>query len=421
MKLLTQSTIYLILTSLVVFLVSGILVLFLMQNLIRSEIDDDLIDAKWEFIWELERAKGFESIEINGDDVKIGRKLSPQETFTPVFKDTSIIFFGEDEGEPFRALLFAASHQNDTRIVTLYHSFVETEDLATAILISLLSIFFIMIAAIAALNFYGMRHIWKPFKAILNHIKIFDFRQTGKFNSTETTINEFKELNRALALMTEKLKKDYLSVKEFSENASHEMQTPLAIIQSKLELLFQKEDLGEENIKAINSAYQATIRLSKLHSELNLLTRIENHEFKNFETINLKDLLGNQIENFADIFQHKNIDLRFDLTENPEIQGNYYLLETLSSNLFSNAIKHNLAVDGKIIIQLSTKYFTISNPGQKTNIAPSNLFERFKKGQSASSTSTGLGLAIAKQICVYHNFEISYNYKQNLHTFIVKF
>ena len=220
--------------------------------------------------------------------------------------------------------------------------------------------------------------------------------------------------------MTTKLTSDYLSLKEFSENASHEMQTPLAIIQSKLELLFQKQDIGEENLKAVNSAYQAVNRLSKLHHELNLLTRIENQEYRDLESIDLKSFLENQIENFSDILELKNIELNRSIVSDLKVNANTYLLEILFSNLFSNAIKHNLAKAGKINIELKEKTFTISNTGMEPEYALDSLFERFKKGKPGAE-STGLGLALVKQICSVHGFNISYSFHNKLHILKLEF
>ena len=197
------------------------------------------------------------------------------------------------------------------------------------------------------------------------------------------------------------------------------MQTPLAIIQSKLELLFQKDDIGDDNLKAVNSAYQAANRLSKLHHELNLLTRIENHEYKDLEEIDLKTHIENHIENFSDILEIKEIQLKKSIESSYKLSVNTYLLEILISNLFNNAIKHNFEKDGKINIELKDNIFTISNTGPEPDQTPEKLFERFKKGKPGTD-STGLGLALAKQICSFYNFNISYTFQNKLHILIVE-
>jgi len=420
MKLLTKSTIYLIITSFVVFLISGVTVYFLMQGIISEEVDEKLADKKWEFNWELKDVKGFNNFVLPKDStIEISPILKGKDLSVPLYGDTLIYNFLEDELLPHRYIRFSASYKNETRHVTIYRSLIETDDLIEGIIVSLLIVFLIMIVAISLLNAFGMSHVWKPFKNILEQIKIFDFRKNKEFTHVTTNIAEFVELNNELTKMTSKLTQDYLSLKEFSENASHEMQTPLAIIQSKLELLFQKEGIGDENLKAVNSAYQAANRLSRLHHELNLLTRIENHEYKDLEEIDLKTHIENHIENFSDILEIKNIELTTSLESSYKLNANAYLLEILISNLFNNAIKHNLAKDGKINIELKNNIFTISNTGNEPDQAPVKLFERFKKGKPGAD-STGLGLALAKQICAFNNFKISYTYHNKLHILTVE-
>ena len=219
--------------------------------------------------------------------------------------------------------------------------------------------------------------------------------------------------------MTKKLTEDYFTLKEFSENASHEMQTPLAIIQAKLELLFQHNGMNDETLAALNTVYQAVNRLSRLHRELNLLTRIENKEFIEQQSLCFKSLLENQLDNFNDIIEMKKLKLKTNIQSDYSFNGNKYLMETMISNLLSNAIKHNIS-NGRISVNLSKNSFTISNSGDKPEIPTGTLFKRFRKGKQ-SAESSGLGLSIVSQICIIHEFKIHYNYKDNEHILIIKF
>lgn len=420
MKLLTKSTIYFILTTIIVFLISGVTVYFLMQNFIRSEIDESLLDKKSEFFAELREIKSFSNFVLSKDSTLIiGQPLNIKANSLPVFGDTLLNDVVENELTPHRYIKFLATINNESRYVTIYQSLIESEDIVEGIFFSLLIVFLIMILAISVLNIFGMRHVWQPFRKTLEQIKVFDFSKNKTFESVPSDITEFAELNAELKKMTTKLSQDYLSLKEFSENASHEMQTPLAIIQSKLELLFQKQ-IGDENLKVVSSAYQAANRLSKLHQELNLLTRIENQEYKDLQEIDIKLMIEKQIENFRDILELKSIKLNTSVHSTHKVKANEYLLGILFSNLFSNAIKHNLSENGTISIEFKEKTLTISNTGQEPENALESLFERFKKGQPGSE-STGLGLALAKQICSVHNFGISYSYQDGMHNLKIEF
>ncbi|KAA3614884.1 MAG: sensor histidine kinase [Calditrichaeota bacterium] len=414
MKLLTKSSLYFVVTSIVVFILSGVTIYFMLQSIILEEIDDLLTEQKEDVLWELHQLKGFENITIPKDSLVVIEPLKKPGTVKTVFKDTLLLNLDEYELEPFRYIRFKATYKGDARLVTIYKSMIESDDLIEGIIYSLFIIIVFTLFAIIILNYFGMRGLWQPFHNILAQIKSFDFKKSGGFETVETETSEFKDLNKELVEMTNKLTRDYFALKEFSENASHEMQTPLAIIQSKLELIFQQKDINEENLKSLNSAYKAANRLSRLHSELNLLTRIENQEFKKDETLSLKKIILEQVENFEDIISLKGIKLQTSYNADPQIAGNAYLLETLLSNLFSNAIKHNTN-DGKISLVLNKNSFEISNSGPEPAMPTEILFERFRKGKPGQD-STGLGLALAKQICSVHEFEINYIYLNKLHT-----
>ncbi len=406
MKLLTKSTLYFLTTSLIVFLIGGISVYFLLQAIIKEEVDESLEDRQSALLWELDKPGGFANIVLPSDSsIKIHSSNSALSE--PVFKDTTLYDDIENENLPYRYVKFSAVINEQQKVVTIFQPLIDEDDLVEAIIYSLSVVFAIVLIAITAMNFFGMQHLWGPFKEILEQIKFFDFREKNTIKRISTDITEFIELNNELSKMSEKLTKDYMSLKEFSENASHEMQTPLAIIQSKLELLFQKTDISDENVKALNSAYQAVNRLSRLHHDLNLLTRIENQEYKNFEIIKLEDFLQNQVNNFTEIAELKNLQIESNIKSQIEIETNRYLLETLFSNLLSNAINHN-SKNGAIRIELQEKILTISNDGDEPDIAPESFFERFKKAKP--SKGSGLGLAIVKNICDFLKFDISYTY-----------
>ena len=419
MKLLTKSSNYFIITSLIIFLLSGVTIYFMLQILIFDAVDELLINKKEDMLWELQQSEGFDNFILPKDSSLIITSAHKKKINQPVFNDTLILNLKEHEFEPYRYIRFQKTFKGETRLVTIYQSMIESDDLIEAIIYSLFIIFIITLFAIIILNYYGMRSLWLPFHKILLQIKMFDFKKSAGFESVQTNTTEFKDLNNELVDMTNKLTRDYFAVKEFSENASHEMQTPLAIIQSKLELVFQQKGINEENLKSLNSAYKATNRLSRLHNDLNLLTRIENQEFKKGEGVSLKTIIEEQVENFSDIIEMKNLKLRVDYQAEPRINANSYLLEILLSNLFSNAVKHNVP-QGYITILLTPDSFEISNPGPEPGVHTETLFERFRKGKPTQG-STGLGLALVKQICTVHGFKISYIFADKLHTLKLEF
>ncbi len=219
--------------------------------------------------------------------------------------------------------------------------------------------------------------------------------------------------------MTERIKKDYSNIKEYTENASHELQTPLAIINSKMELLLQSQNFDEKQLKAIADAYEASNRLSKLNKTLLLLAKIENRQFPESKTVNPIQLIKNQIETLEDLIVSKKIKITIESEIDINLQMNPYLGEILFSNLIKNAIRHNQN-GGNLLIVTSKNQICISNTGSELKIDKNKLFERFHK-QSTSPESLGLGLAIVDKICEIYNFKINYYFENNMHNFVIKF
>ena len=420
MKLLTKANIYFSSTALLVLILSGIIVFFMLQYIIRDEIDERLLDQKNKLTRAIQRGNNPISLfAVMDSSIQISLPVNPEVDTATVLADTS--FFNDLEREiiPYRLIRFPVKLNGELRFVTIFQSLIDREELIEAIFYSFFVVLIIMISSIIIADILGMRHLWKPFRQILNQIRLFDFHKNKSFDMVETNISEFKELNKELNWMTDKLTADYFAIKEFSENASHEMQTPLAIILSKLELLLQRKDFNEESIQALMSAHKAAVRLSRLHNNLNLLSRIENKEFTEMQSVSFETLINDQVENINDLIILKNLTLESNLNGNPLITGNVFLLEIMLSNLLMNAIKHNIK-GGNIRINLSDIEFSISNTGNAPEFPPEKMFERFRKGKS-SSDSTGLGSAIVQQICILHRFKISYTFHDEQHFFNISF
>ncbi len=413
MRLITKSSLYFIPAILLVFFLSGVFLHSFLENLIFEEVEENLAKQRTLFLQQVTQLNSFSEIPIPLDKtIEIGKETDSIWA-EPEFSDTLIYSDHDNEYVPYLQIIFNAAINNEFREIIIRQSLLESDDLIEGLIISLGAAFLIMIVVFSIINYMIAKKVWSPFRKILNNMKNFSFQRRNGYEPIKTDITEFNELNNELSKMTAKLTHDYFALKEFSENASHEMQTPLAVIQAKLELLFQQQGISEENLNALNSAYQAANRLARLHHELNLLSRIENMEFKDRNEIDLKTLLEKQIENFTDIIDQKKITCNILGLEKTVIRGNSYLMEILLSNLLNNAIKHNIP-QGQINIKLKDNLLTIANSGPPPAFSTETLFERFKKGQ-VRSDSSGLGLAIVKQIALVHEFRIEYQFENELH------
>ena len=262
------------------------------------------------------------------------------------------------------------------------------------------------------------KYILAPFKRTLRVIQSFDLKKKQPIRLPDTQTSEFRELNEFLIKMTDKALEDYQSLKEFTENASHELQTPTAIIRGKLELLMES-DIRDDQAILIAEMQNALERLSRIHSSLTLLTKLENKEYEATVPICFSRLARETLDAFDELIDMKSIDLQISIEEDVYLSIHTALADLLLTNLVSNAIRHNIPA-GKIRVNLTRAGLVIGNTGLAPDVPTGELFERFKKGNSGSD-SIGIGLAIVRQICDLMNFTIIYEYASGWHYLAISF
>ena len=251
----------------------------------------------------------------------------------------------------------------------------------------------------------------------LEKLKSFKIGESQEIYLPKTDTEEFDILNQTLNDMTAKLQADYINLKEFTENASHEIQTPLAVIKSKLEKTLHNDSLAEIHRESVYTAYEAAIRLSKLNEALLLLSKIENRQFLKEKEVDLCSIITGWTSELDELIKLKNIQV---FVSNPKayfVKMNPNLATILVNNLAGNCLKH-CPPGGFIRVDYTDGSIEFSNPGQPITIPVDKLFKRFSK-QSTGSESTGLGLAIAKEICNRYHFGLDYEYREGNHTFIL--
>jgi len=268
-------------------------------------------------------------------------------------------------------------------------------------------------------NTHVMRKAWMPFYENLQIVKNFSVEESKPIVLEKSSIDEFEELNNSLTRLTDKIISDFNNLKEFTENASHEMQTPLAIMQSKSEMLLQSENLDPEHVQHIRAIYTSVQRLSKLNKTLLLLSKIENKQFTEKESISVNEVIEKHLEIYEDFIEDKKISLNMKSSMEVKINANPLLFDMVISNLISNAIKHNVK-GGNITISTTNLFVSVSNSGARPKLDSSSLFERFKK-ESSSSNSFGLGLAIVKKVCDNYGWKIMHSYAEEQHNISIYF
>jgi len=323
----------------------------------------------------------------------------------------------EKERDIVRQLMFYIEPGGQWYRVTVSKSLEGTDNLLQSIVTITLITILLILAMAFLINRLVLRKLWQPFYETLSAMRGFDLGKKEQLVFPSTTIDEFIVMNDTLKQATAKAEKDYLYLKEFTENASHELQTPLAIIQSKLDVLIQDEQLTEPQSRAVQAAYEAIQRLSRLNQGLLLLTKIENGQYADTAAINIAQKISEKIIQFDEMIAAKNITVTKTLDESVNIKMNPVLADILLNNLFSNAIKYNLQ-GGKIDIIADQGIIEISNSGAATELDAGRIFRRFAKSGQAKD-GIGLGLAIVRQAAEVSGLEARYLYEDQQHRFLL--
>ncbi len=419
MKLQKKISIYFFGISLLVFALNILVSYFVLKNLVLEEVDETLEAEKSNLISRLNKQQSPDSIFFNHSYRLEIYPLNNNIRYSQRLSDTLLYVGEEGEGVPFRQIKSSQIIHGKNYLIVLRRSLIEREDLIAGITFLFGIVFFLVFLSLNLINYFGEKKWWKPFYETLEKLTNYNLTQKEKVKFNNSGIDEFNKLNKSLEELIEKMRGDFNNLKEFSENASHEMQTPLAIIRSKLDVMIQDTSLNENQFNTIRSLYDAVNRLSKLNQSLNFLTKLENQEFTQKEDVNISQLIIRQLDNLKELIESKLLQVHSDIEKDILIQINPFIADALISNLLINAIKHNLE-NGEIFIELSHEKFTIRNTGKPPTVSTEKLFERFKKGDQTSD-SQGLGLAIVKKICELNNLNLKYEFKQNFHIITIGF
>ena len=418
MKLITKTLWYYLLISISLILIAGSFSFYFIKNELNDELTERMnLDKAYE-IRNIKRSLNPEKVIFNTDGFIKVEKVKGN--YIPDFyKDTTL--FDKYEFEEVGCKLLISHIKKDKEVfrITIAKNTKITDELFQNLIFAFGAIVIFIAFGFFILNWLISKILWKPFFKTLNGLKNYDFDIHKKYFFEQTSISEFNQLNSTLNEMTERVYNSFTEQKEFTENASHEIQTPLAIIIANLSQLIQSPNLNQSDMIQIESIENNTRKLSLLNKSLLLLTKIENNQFPNLEFVSFYKLTDQLLTHFSALIESKKLNVEINRIEDFRLQMNPILAEILVSNLVSNAIRHNNDF-GLINFFISKNSFTISNTGNPLIINENELFIRFKKNDSSLS-SIGLGLSIVKSIINLYNLKINYTKKDNQHSFEISF
>lgn len=417
MKLVDKFTIWFIVITSLVLVVGGIIVFSRVQH----EVDQEAIRRIKSHIDNIatQLRQGTPPQELMSEHVEI-LEIDPRlpEIDINVY-DTMAVYRPRMEALDRKLTVESSYHVGEKHYkVSMYDFVAEPDEIADGVRKSLGWIFLILLAIVGITNVLISRRILYPFHQTLKAIENFSLKKEKEINVPATRTKEFQQLNYFLKNMTGKARADYRALKEFTENASHELQTPLAIIRGKLELLLESP-LTEEQGGQILSALGSIEKLSKINHSLTLLNKLENFEFLAVEPVNISRHVVTILNDLSELMDMKSIALKKEIAEDVRVVIHPSLADVLVMNLLSNAIRHNVN-GGQITISLTPRRLLVSNTGLPPEIPPDQVFERFRR-TSTNDDSVGLGLSIVKQICEVSGLTVKYEWVNNQHVLTVAF
>lgn len=332
------------------------------------------------------------------------------------YKDSMVYIIEKGETEPARILTtIFRDGQGKYHQLTVSTPSIEKEDLKKSIQLWIIFLYVALLLCIILVSVWVFYRNMRPLYILLHWM---DEYQTGKNNTplrNNTKITEFQKLNDAVVRYTERTEQIFEQQKQFIGNASHEIQTPLAICRNRLEMLMEDDSLSEKQLEELIKTHQTLEYITKLNKSLLLLTKIDNKQFSDTKNLELNTHLKQYIEDYKEVYQYKNIQVNIEETGHFYINMNESLSTVLLTNLLKNAFVHNID-EGIIQIIITTDSIIFKNTGIKHPLDREHIFERFYQGNKKEG-STGLGLAIVDSICQLQHLKLQYSFEEEKHCF----
>lgn len=337
--------------------------------------------------------------------------------YRQVFYDATVYIELEDEDEPVRVMCTAFRMPDGQYYeLKLMISILERDDMVEAMLWYLGALFLLFLICTSIGIQLVLKGVFRPLHRLLDWLHCIQPGKEVPPLDNPTKIREFRQLSDAALDMGNRSYKAYEEQKQFIENASHELQTPLAIVRGKVELLAESEGMTEQQMEQLDEIYATLGRAVKLNKSLLLLSRIENGQYTEMEDVSVDEILDELLPDLMDIYEHKRVNLIRKREEQPFIiRCNHSLAQILVSNLVKNSLLHNRE-GGELQVLTTPTSLVIKNTGD-VPLDGEKLFRRFYHGMDGKKDSTGLGLAIARSIALSSSLKLTYEWQDGMHTF----
>ena len=400
MKLLTKTSLNFISASVIFFLLGSVAMYFSVRNIIAEDLQSRLLQQQKEFF-------------NNADKNKIS-DLTSKLVFIQItdkkieysFSDTVLIV--NDSYILYRKLQFSYLLDKQYYNVSILQNQSQSDSLIKKIVIMNVGFAMLFFLIMFFVNRHSIKSALSVFYSTIRKLEDFELSKLQTLSLETAEVQEVKKLNEVFEKMATQIYNDFEAQKEYTENVSHELQTPLAIISSKADELMQADNLSKEQMEQLALLLETTNRLSKINQALIFLTKIDNRFYNQGISFSLNNLIKEKLQLFDAAIQEKDLILDLDLLEITHVYMNPYLAETLIINLIKNAIIHNIS-GGVLRVHLSDNILIISNSGSPLSFSKNDIFKRFVRSEN-NKKNLGIGLSIVQRICELYTFKIAYSY-----------
>ncbi len=337
------------------------------------------------------------------------------------YTDETLYIADKHEAEPARVMktIFRNSI-GEWMELTVITPTIEKKDLMESIAYWILGLYLAVVITIIVVNAWVIRRSMRPLYRLLGWLDRYNINEQADPIDNPTTVTEFQTLNDAIQRFSQRNHELFEQQKRFIGDASHELQTPIAICQNRLEMLCDT-DLGEEQMGEVIKTLQTLEHMSELNRSLLLLSKIDNHQYLDTVPVDMAALVHQTQNEYRRMAAERKVKVTIEETCHLVWTMNPTLAKVLVHNLYRNALVHNLSEgDGELHIYIGTREMAFSNTGAPVTLDEEHIFDRFYK-EGGREGSSGLGLAIVKAICDTSDLSVGYDFVERKHRFVVGF
>ena len=421
MKLTTHAIRNLILPLLLIFGVWSVAFYFILSDELIDEVDDQLEVYSERIMRQWLSGDALPDSTDGSNNTYYIRQLAPEELAVDnkvEYEFKNVYIASRREEEPSRVMHTIFEHNDGTwwKLTVITPVYERNEVISTILVATFILLIVMLLVIIGGFAWVFVRNT-RPLYKVLEYL---DSYAIGKLQAldNDTDVTEFQQLNESVTACIHRVEEVYERERRFIGDASHELQTPLAVCQNRIELMMDDAALTEQQMMELTKMHQTIGELIRLNKTLLFLSKIENNQFIEHTEVDFNAKIRHQMEMLTEVYESKGINVHLYEKGQWTLRANDELIASLVSNLLRNAYLHN-EPQGTIDIYIKEGALSVANTGGDEPLDASRLFDRFYRGQHGKQHSNGLGLSIVKAICEASHLKVGYSFEQSKHIFTV--